>query len=182
MSTILEEGKYTVKSVQHDRALSQSSFASDSSSEDEDFQLVSKTQMYDFVYPLAGMFLWMHVHYSTHPLYAKIEHQRLAQALWIYCTQAPYKVLLSPGSIFAPTDEIREKQGWKYFRLCFAAVDDDVVAKFSKATVDAITSFWAIKKVKDIDEILKDDDDEAAMMQDMSLAAAEVCLLGLFSV
>ena len=175
MSSTLEEGKYTVKSVQYDRALSASSFSSDSSSEDEDFQLVSKTQMYDFVYPLAGMFLWLHVHFHTHPLYAKVEHERLAHALWIFCTQKPYLVLLSPGSIFAPTDEIRDEKSWQYFRLCFAAVDDDIIEKVTKGTVKAFHDFWMIRKVKDIDAILKDDDDEVVMMERMKLASTQVC-------
>jgi DNA-binding transcriptional MocR family regulator len=169
MSSILEEGKYALRSSSRQPVNMASSFSSD---EDEEYQVVSKTQMYDFVYPLAGMFLWMRAHYETHPLYTKVEHERLARALWIYMTQEPYLVLISPGSIFSPTDALREEKGWQYFRLCFAAVDDDVVEKYSKSVVEAFRSFWTIKKVSDIDEILKDE--EIALLGAMQLSACQV--------
>jgi DNA-binding transcriptional MocR family regulator len=169
MSFILEEGKYALRSSNRQPVDVASSFSSD---EDEEYQVVSKTQMYDFVYPLAGMFLWMRAHYETHPLYAKVEHERLARALWIYMTKEPYLVLVSPGSIFSPTDALREEKGWQYFRLCFAAVDDDVVEKYSKGVVEAFRSFWTIKKVSDIDEILKDE--EIALLGAMQLSACQV--------
>lgn len=169
MSTILEEGKFTARSSNR---LSLD-LASSSSDEDEEYQIVSKTQMYDFVYPLAGMFLWMRVHYEAHPLFTKVEHKRLARALWIYMTQEPYRTLISPGSIFAPNEAVAEEKGWQYFRLCFAAVDDDVVAKYSKNCVKAIQDFWTIKKVSDIDEILQDD--EIALLGAMQLSSCQVC-------
>ena len=178
MSSILEEGKYAVRSSNRQPFDVASSFSSD---DEEEYQVVSKTQMYDFVYPLAGMFLWMRAHYETHPLYAKVEHERLARALWIYMTQKPYLVLISPGSIFSPTDALREEKGWQYFRLCFAAVDDDVVEKYSRGVVEAFRSFWTKKKVSDIDEILKDE--EIALLGAMQLSACQVrdnCDLGIF--
>jgi DNA-binding transcriptional MocR family regulator len=169
MSAILEEGKYALRSSNRQPVDMVSSFSSD---EDEEYQVVSKTQMYEFDYPLAGMFLWMRAHYETHPLYAKVEHERLARALWIYMTQEPYLVLVSPGSMFSPTDALREEKGWKYFRLCFAAVDDDVIERYSKGVVDAFRSFWTKKKVSDIDEILKDE--EIALLGAMQLSACQV--------
>jgi DNA-binding transcriptional MocR family regulator len=152
MSAILEEGKYVVKSSARRPSIGIEN--------EEEFQMVSKAQMYDFVYPLAGMFLWMHVHYETHPLFNndKVPHEKLARALWLYNTTEPWRCLLSPGSIFCPTDEIREEKGWQYFRLCFAAVNDDVVEKYSKAVVGAFQSFWQIDDPKEIDELLKDDE------------------------
>ena len=170
MSSILEEGKYAVRSSSRLPVELASSFSSDS---EDEYQVVSKAKMYDFVYPLAGMFLWMQVYYDTHPLYAKVEHERLARALWIYMTQKPYLVLISPGSIFAPTDEIRAETAWQYFRLCFAAVDDDVVEKYSKSCVAAFEDFWKIKKVSEIDEILKDE--EIALLGAMQLSSCQVC-------
>ena len=127
--------------------------------------MVSKAQMYDFVYPLAGMFLWMHVHFETHPLFdnKKVPHARLARALWVWNTTEPWKCLIGPGSIFCPTDEIRDEKGWQYFRLCFAAVDDNVVEKYSKDVVGAFQSFWQIEDPAKIDEILEDDDKNTAV-------------------
>jgi DNA-binding transcriptional MocR family regulator len=169
MTSVLEEGKYALRSSNRQPVDVASSFSSD---DDDEYQVVSKTQMYDFVYPLAGMFLWMRAHYETHPLYTKVEHERLARALWVYMTQEPYLVLIAPGSIFSPTDALREEKGWQYFRLCFAAVDDDVVEKCSKGVVEAFRSFWTKKKVSDIDEILKDE--EIALLGAMKLSACQV--------
>ncbi|EXJ93947.1 hypothetical protein A1O1_02340 [Capronia coronata CBS 617.96] len=167
MSTILEDGKYLIQSSRRGSRLS--------ASDEEEYEVLHKTQLYDFAYPMAGMFLWMRAHYETHPLYQDVEHQRLAQALWVFMTTKPYLVLLSPGSIFCPTPEIMAEKGWQYFRLCFAAVNDDVVEKYSKAIVKAFTDFWAIDDVKKIDDLLDDDEKvqarlaNAAMQNQVSL-------------
>lgn len=153
MSSILEEGKYLI----HD-----SRRRSSVSEEDDDYQMLHKTQLYDFNYPLAGMFLWMRAHYETHPLFRKVDHQRLAKALWTFMTTDDYLVLLSPGSIFCPTPEIIEEKGWQYFRLCFAAVDDDILEKHTKAVVRAFADFWAIEDVKTIDKLLEDEEEVQA--------------------
>ncbi|KAL6251639.1 hypothetical protein RBB50_001849 [Rhinocladiella similis] len=149
MSSILEDGKFLI----HD-----SRRPSTASEDDYEYQMLHKTQMYDFSYPMAGMFLWMRAHYETHPLYSKVDNQRLAQALWVFMTTDDYLVLLSPGSLFCPTQEIAEKKGWQYFRLCFAAIDEDILKKKTKAVVDSFTDFWAIDDVKTIDKLLEDDE------------------------
>ena len=161
MSSILEGGKYTIRSSTRPRSDQDSAFDSDDA--DEDFQLVSKTQMYDFAYPMAGMFLWMRIIFSTHPLFGQVDHQRLAKALWVYLTTKPYRVLVAPGSIFSPTEQLRDEKGWQYFRLCFAAVDDDVLEKHSTGLVEGIKSFWTKKRESDIDHILNDEDITVAM-------------------
>jgi DNA-binding transcriptional MocR family regulator len=161
MSSILEEGKYVVRSSARRPSIGIEN--------EEEFQIVSKTQMYDFVYPLAGMFLWMHIHFETHPLFnnKKVPHARLSRALWVWNTMEPWKCLIGPGSIFCPTDEIREEKGWQYFRLCFAAVNDDVVEKYSRDVVGAFQSFWQIESVEKIDEILADDDKGSAVVEEL---------------
>ena len=172
MSSILEEGKYAVRSSGRQRANEMSSFSSD---EEEEFQIVSKTQMFDFVYPMAGMFLWMHVHFESHPLYSKYDHEKLARALWIYMTQEPFRCLVAPGPIFSPTDDIRRDKGWQYFRLCFAAVNEDVVAKHSKSVVSAFQSFWTKKRSSEIDDILGGEGVSGTGV--MTLASTQVCPL-----
>jgi DNA-binding transcriptional MocR family regulator len=154
MSSILEDGKYIISSSTRRR--SDQDYISDS--DEEEFQVVSKTQMYDFAYPMAGMFLWMHINFETHPLFSKVDHQKLAKALWVYLTTMPYRVLVAPGTIFSPTKTLQEEQGWKYFRLCFAAVDDEMVEKHSKGVVEGFKNFWTKKKESDIDHILNDED------------------------
>ena len=83
MATTLEDGKYLV---------------SHSSKLDEDFEVVSKTQLYDFAYPMAGMFLWLRAHFETHPLFKQCGGPKLSQALWTFMTTDDYKVLLAPGT------------------------------------------------------------------------------------
>ena len=124
----------------------------------EDYQLISKTQLYDFTYPLAGMFLWLHVHFPSHPVFRSISHERLARALWIFFTTEPYLTLLAPGSMFSPTDELREEKGWQYFRLCFAAVPEDKIRGYSERVVKGVRDFWEIKTKKGIEDILSDDE------------------------
>jgi len=63
------------------------------------------------------------------------------------------------------------EKGWQYFRLCFAAVDDDVVEKYTKSCVEAFHSFWAKKKVCEIDEILNDE--EIALLGAMQLSSCQ---------
>ena len=57
ISSVLEEGKYAITTSTRRRSKSAAATA-----DDEDFEIVSKTQLYDFVYPMAGMFLWMRIH------------------------------------------------------------------------------------------------------------------------
>jgi DNA-binding transcriptional MocR family regulator len=164
MSSILEDGKYTIRSSTRRPSNPHSAFDSDDDDDDDnDFQLVSKTQMFDFVYPQAGMFLWMHIHFETHPLFRKVEHQRLAKALWVHLTTKPYRVLVAPGTIFSTTEEVKVEKGWRFFRVCFAAVDDDVLEKNSMGIVEGFKSFWAKRLENDIDGILDGGDDEVAV-------------------
>jgi aspartate/methionine/tyrosine aminotransferase len=159
MSNILEHGKYIV----------QESRRSSVSSAEDDYQILHKTQLYDFAYPMAGMFLWLRAHFETHPLYGKVENLHLAKALWIFMTTKPYLVLVAPGAMFCPTPQILEEKGWQYFRLCFAAIDDDLVETHSKHTVDAFVDFWAIDEEKKIDDLLREDQAAEARMAEAVL-------------
>ena len=179
MSLILEEGKYAIRSTSHRRSSINSSSAH-SSDDEEGYEVVSKTQMYDFAYPMAGMFLWMRILFKTQPLYSKVASPRLARALWIYLTTEPYLCLLSPGSIFSPTERLRDEKGWQYFRICFAAVNDDVVEKHSKSVVAAFKSFWRKKEVSEIDDILKHD--EGVVEEDMRLWDGQVCSISHYEI
>lgn len=154
MTSILEEGKYAIRQSRRESVLA------DSDSENEEFQIVTKTQMYDFNYPMAGMFLWLHIRIETHPLFNKVDSERLAHALWVYLTQPPYLCLVSPGTIFSPTGAIAKEKGWAYLRMCFAAIDEDLLTTKTQGIVQAFKSFWELRKVQDIDEILKDEDGE----------------------
>lgn len=145
MCQILEDGKYTIS---HRRM----------SSASDEFEIISKTQMYDFDFPMAGMFVWMRIHYELHPLYKKVEHLRLSQALWVFLTTEKYKVLLAPGSIFSPNEQVRVEKAWQYFRFCFAAVNEDQVGILTQRFVLGMQDFWEIDDPKKIDDLLKDDE------------------------
>ena len=139
MCSILEDGKHQVKSGRR-------------GSISEEWSVVEKSLMYDFVWPLGGMFVWVKLNFSTHPLYKKIPHDRLSHALWVYLTQKPNLLLLAPGQIFCPTEEIMEEEGWQYFRICFAAVDEPDVESTSNRFVAGCRSFWTKKSLDGIDE------------------------------
>lgn len=141
MSTILEEGRYQLKQ------------GTPVKSSESDWAVISKTKMYSFDWPRGGMFLWMKVHYEAHPLWGKVDGAKLSRALWIYLTKKPFLVLVAPGLMFSPTPEIAEAEGWKYFRLCFAAVEEEEVDKSSKRTVEAIKGFWLIRDKKELEDI-----------------------------
>ena len=120
------------------------------------------------------MFLWVRMHFSTHPLASKVAGARLSRAMWIFWTTKPYLVLVSPGTIFSPNDEIREKSGYKYYRLCFAAIDEDQLEPVSHRFVDAVAAFWRIKSVKTIDALLEEEAqalEERCGVQDMAQLA-----------
>jgi DNA-binding transcriptional MocR family regulator len=141
MCGYLEEGRYHLK---QQTPLKQA---------ESDWAVISKTKLYSFDWPRAGMFVWVQMHFDTHPLSSKVPGPKLAQALWIYLAQKPNLVLVSPGAIFSPTDEIRDKQGWKYFRLCFAAVAEEEVGLSSKRFAAGVNRFWAIKDAKDLPDL-----------------------------
>jgi hypothetical protein len=120
---------------------------------ESDWAVISKTEMYSFDWPRGGMFVWIKMHYESHPLFGQIPGPRLAQLCWIFLTTTPYLVLAAPGLIFSPTPEIAEKKGWKYYRLCFAAVTEEEVGKSSKRFAEGIKAFWLIKDKKQMEDI-----------------------------
>lgn len=141
MCHIMEDGRYVLKQQTPVKE------------EESDWAVVSKVQMYEFDWPRAGMFVWIKTHLENHPLWGKVEGARLARALWIHLTTKPYLVLVAPGQMFSPTQEISDAEGWKYFRLCFAAVTEEEVDLASARMVKGFESFWKIKNKKDLEGI-----------------------------
>ena len=158
MSQILDSGKYLVKSGRRN-----SLTAATESEETDEWSVVEKTQMLSFDWPVGGMFLWLKILFENHPLYSHYKKigqvSDLSHALWIFWTTDPYLVLVSPGEMFSPTDEIKKAEGWKYFRLCFAAINDDDLAPVSERLVDGVTAFWRIKDKKTIDKLLEEEEE-----------------------
>ncbi|KAK5088136.1 hypothetical protein LTR05_002353 [Lithohypha guttulata] len=126
--------------------------------DDDAFEVLTKTQIYDFVPPMAGMFLWLHLRLETHPLFSSFPHDQFSHALWIFQTRDPYKVLVAPGTMFAPTQEIQDAKGWQYYRLCFAAVNENDIRAISENFVKCCHDFWQIKDKKVIQDMLDEDE------------------------
>lgn len=151
MCDILDANKHLVKAG---RRKSMTEIADD----EDEWAVVEKTKIYDFVRPLGGMFVWVRFDYSSHPLAKKVPHARLSQALWVFWTLKPYLCLVAPGSMFAPTPEIRDSDSFNCVRLCFAACPVEDVEPISKRFADGAQAFWRIKSAEKIDKLLEEDD------------------------
>ncbi|KAI4253548.1 MAG: hypothetical protein L6R42_007539 [Xanthoria sp. 1 TBL-2021] len=144
MCGIFEAGKQLVKTGRRQ-------------SMNEEWSVIDTVPMFDFVWPLGGMFVWVKLNLESHPLWKKTSHEKLSRALWIHMTTPRYLVLVAPGSLFAPTQKIREEKSYSYFRICFAAVDEADVAPVSHRFVEGCKSFWAKKKLDDIDDDMEEE-------------------------
>lgn len=136
MCGILEDGKFIT--VEESQAV-------------EEWEIVHKVQMFDFNWPGAGMFVWVKICFETHPLWSKVSPEILSKALWKHLLKEPYLCLVGPGQLFSPTDEIKKEKGWRYMRLCFAAIDEKDVPRSSHGFVEGFRSFWQIKDAGEID-------------------------------
>ncbi|ORY71627.1 aromatic amino acid aminotransferase [Pseudomassariella vexata] len=171
MSSILEEGSYLLKQCTPVREA------------DADWCVITKTQIYDFSWPRAGMFLWLHMRFETHPLWQTpgskgvvINGVALSTALMVFLTHKPWLTLVSPGMMFSTTPEIRAERGWAYFRLCFAAESEPNVDACSARFVQGVHRFWRIKKVEELEAIL----DEFNSMQNAAVETEGLTDLGAF--
>ncbi|KFZ00605.1 hypothetical protein V501_10627 [Pseudogymnoascus sp. VKM F-4519 (FW-2642)] len=141
MSAVLEEGKFTIQ---------QKRMAND---EDAEWAVVKKAEMYNFCWPRGGMFLWLRYNFDSHPLVGQVDGPRLAKALWVWLTRKPYLALVMPGEIFDVVPGSTTSEGWRFCRICFAAVEEEDVQKVSVGFTRGVESFWHLRKVKDIEGI-----------------------------
>lgn len=79
----------------------------------------------------------------------------LSAALMLYLTQKPHLVLVSTGALFSANETIAAQDGWRYFRLCFAAVSEEDVDATSKRFVDGVHAFWRVKDPRVIKKLLE---------------------------
>lgn len=150
MCRILDQGKFAI----HTASGSHDTFAGGGGDGiAKGWDMVHKIQMYDFAWPRGGMFVWVRMNLSSHPLYTIVPLAKLSHALWIHLTTKPYLVLVAPGTIFSPTAEIAETRGPNYFRLCFAAVAEEDVDMASHRVVAALNSFWTKTDVNELEGV-----------------------------
>jgi DNA-binding transcriptional MocR family regulator len=150
MCTILEDGRFQLKQ------------GTPLKPSESDWAVISKTQMYSFNWPRGGMFVWVRVHFETHPLAGQVPGAELSRILWVFFTQKPHLLLLAPGDMFSASKEIKEDRGWQYYRMCFAAVSEEDVDRCSERFAGALNAFWAIKSKKELDDVDKEDAFDAA--------------------
>lgn len=166
MARILDAGKYQVKSGRRN------SLAEDG--EEDEWSVVEKTLMLSFDWPVGGMFLWLKIHFESHPLFSTYKKTpgRLSKALWLFWTTDPYRVLVAPGTMFSPTEEILNEKGWKYFRLCFAAIDEDLLGPVAKRLADGVGAFWRIKEKKVIEKLLEEEEESEVTREGVAMLAS----------
>lgn len=151
MCDVLDANKYVLKAG---RRKSITEVAED----EDEWAVVEKTRMYDFVRPLGGMFVWVRFDFSLHPLRKQVSAPRLSQAFWVLLTTKPYLCLISPGALFAPTTEVRESDSFNCFRLCFAACPEEEITAISRRFANGAQAFWRIKSKEKIDKLLEEDE------------------------
>lgn len=162
MCTILDENKYLFSHSPEVPAV-----AGDHT---EEWEVVDRLQMFDFVWPKAGMFTWIEVLFENHPLQSQYSHAKLSKALWIHLTRKPHLCLVGPGSLFAVTPKA-SAHAHRYIRIAFAPMEPDEVAPFTQRLVSGFRSFW---RLKDLDGL--DDDAEALSIQALHLQTKPVFL------
>lgn len=154
MCNILEENKYL---------LSQQSEDSETNDHVNDWEVVDRVQMFDFVWPKAGMFAWVEILLDNHPLISQYSAERLSKALWIHLTKKPYLCLVGPGSMFATTEK-SAAQAHRYIRIAFAPMDAEDVIPFTRRLVEGFRAFWQRKNLDGLE-----DEDAAMAMQSLKL-------------
>lgn len=130
--------------------------------------VVTKTPRFSFSWPRGGMFAWIQVHLENHPLFAQpgveilpwFSGKNLADALLMFLTKQPYKVLAAPGRMFAATEEISVTRAWSYFRLCFAAESEDRVDECTRMFVRGVADFFDIDDVMEMEKLVKEAEED----------------------
>ena len=106
-----------------------------------------KIRMYDFDIPSAGMYIWLKVNISDHPLSqmaasgkAQYSPDDIMLRLWNHLASPPYSLLTLPGVVFGATSSV--KSAVNHLRLTFAAVPAADCKRASQVFVEGIKSFW----------------------------------------
>jgi DNA-binding transcriptional MocR family regulator len=151
MCRILDQGRYQLKQGTPVNAA------------DADWGVVTKTQLFDYSWPRGGMFVWVRFNMETHPLWGAVDSHgnlvdgtMLCGALLIFLTRKPYLVLVSPGLMFSATEEVRQHAGWRYYRMCFAAIANEDLDSCSQRFVDGVQKYWKMKSVNDLEDLLEE--------------------------
>ncbi|KAI6630049.1 hypothetical protein MCOR07_000569 [Pyricularia oryzae] len=124
MATVLERGKHVAT-------------ASTTNGGGED----NKVAMFNFRWPMGGMFLWVEIKIKNHPLAVSVDLRRLMRDLWIKYIRPPYLVLTVTGDDFAETEAVKTGRGYKFLRFCLAAIEEDLLEEKPASFVPAYRDF-----------------------------------------
>jgi DNA-binding transcriptional MocR family regulator len=124
---------------------------------------VTKTQLYTYSWPRGGMFIWLRAHLETHPLwlvpcpnpkFPVLDGPTLSNALMVWLTTKPFRVLVATGSMFSANEEIRKEEGWAYYRICFAAEAEENIDRAAERFVEGVKAFWEVRDVGVVEKLL----------------------------
>ncbi|KAL2760654.1 hypothetical protein ACRALDRAFT_1038399 [Sodiomyces alcalophilus JCM 7366] len=166
MARILDDGAHLLQLKQPVRSKPTGQDDTRGDKTDDDWRVVTKTQLYDFAWPRGGMFVWLRIRFPSHPLWMargapggslpRVDGLALGTALLAFCTHRPHLVLPAPGAMFAADEVVLARDAWAYYRLCFAAESEENVDAASRRFVDALHAFWRIKDVERIEELVEE--------------------------
>jgi DNA-binding transcriptional MocR family regulator len=118
----------------------------------DSWSVINKVPMYEFNWPVAGMFVWITIRYDTHPLLWKYGPEKVCTALLFFLMKKPFLALAAPGLMFAPSKSVFER-AHQYLRLCFAPMAEDKVTEAAQHFVAGFRAFWQLKNFDDIPEV-----------------------------
>ncbi|KAK4175736.1 pyridoxal phosphate-dependent transferase [Triangularia setosa] len=121
----------------------------------QSWAVVKKTKLYSFDWPRAGMFIWLRMYFASHPLFPVFK-SALSTALMVWLTGPEYKVLVTTGAIFAANDEIKQREAWEYFRLCFAAEEEKNIELAAESFVEGVKGFWEVRDPEVVKKLLEE--------------------------
>ncbi|KAK5656313.1 hypothetical protein OQA88_4693 [Cercophora sp. LCS_1] len=147
-------GMYERRMARMCRIIDAGSHLITSSSSSEEWDVISKTRVISFKWPRGGMFIWLRVYFEKHALFGTVGGKVLSTALTMYLTTKPYLVVVASGWMFSATDAIREAEGWRYYRLCFAAEAEENIDLSAKRFVEGVHGFWGITSVEEIRKLV----------------------------
>ncbi|KAK4138749.1 PLP-dependent transferase [Trichocladium antarcticum] len=129
----------------------------------ENWTAIATTPLYTFAWPRGGMFVWLSLNLAAHALFGApglrlpaLTGPVLSTALMVFLTRKPFRVLVATGSMFSADDAVRRDEGWRYYRLCFAAEAEEHVAAAAERFAQGVHAFWAVRDAGVVEELLEE--------------------------
>ncbi|GAA5977010.1 hypothetical protein JCM10908_004820 [Rhodotorula pacifica] len=103
-----------------------------------------RAKLLSFVAPVGGMFVWLRVHFATHPRYHSTPTTELLMSLWE--DLAEHHVLIVPGTIFSAAsvgqDLVITPSGDGFFRLSFSSATPDEMKRACRILAERVARFF----------------------------------------